>query len=357
MKKGLVFLLFSFIFAYHWTVQNPPVRVNFYSIHFPVDTLIGYACGERGTIIKTTNGGQTWFLLSAPLPVTFYGCYFVNQNLGYVCGANGVVLKTTNGGQDWQNLSTGVTDSLYHLYFISPDTGFIVGENSRVLRTYNGGARFDRLSASITPVDLKGINVFANGQIAYACGEQGKIFKTTNYGVNWTSLNSQSQANLSKLSFINENLGYICSDSGYVLKTTDGGNNFTRLDIVPGRPLYGIHFLTPQIGYVCGIRGMVLKTTDGGQFWEIENTGIGDNLYYIFFKTEEVGWACGEDARIIKRSLFAPALSENKKEKIKILENNTNIFLPTGQILKNNKLNKGIYFIKNNRKFKKIIKI
>jgi len=353
MKKLLIFLLFSFIFA-DWTIQNSSVSVTLYSIFFPTDTLIGYSCGQNGTIIKTTNGGIDWFRLPITLPENLYSLFFVNETIGYACGQNGKIIKTTDGGQTWQNLVSGITENLYHLHFISPDTGFIAGDNGMVLRTYDGGQNFDYLSVSpINPADLKGISVVANGRIAYAVGLAGSIFKTTDYGNNWVQLNSQTQATLYKAFFLNPNLGYVSSESGYVLKTTDG-SNFIKLNVAPPNPLYGIHFISSQVGYVCGANGLVYKTTNGGENWERELTGVSEVLYYIFFKTEDVGWACGRNGLIIKRYLPS-AISENKKTILKIKNNNL-LFLSTGQIIKkNNKLNKGIYFIKNNEKFKKII--
>jgi photosystem II stability/assembly factor-like uncharacterized protein len=352
MKRLLVFLLFSYIFA-DWTIQNSSVSVNLYALSFPTDTLIGYAAGQNGTIIKTINGGNDWVRLSLALPENLYGIFFINESIGYACGQNGRIIKTTDGGQTWQNLSAGVTENLYHLYFVSPDTGFIVGDNGIVLRTYNGGQTFDQLSVSpINPANLRGISVLANGQIAYAVGFSGSIFKTTNYGNNWSQLNSQSRANLSKVFFLNPNLGYVCSESGYVLKTTDG-SNFIKINVAPPNPLYGIYFLSSQIGYVCGANGLVYKTINGGENWERENTGVSEILYAIFFKTEDIGWACGRNGLIIRRYL-PPAISENKKERLGFKSNNR-FFLPTGQIINNNKLNKGIYFIKDKKEFKKII--
>uniref|UniRef100_A0A7V3ZVG4 Photosynthesis system II assembly factor Ycf48/Hcf136-like domain-containing protein n=1 Tax=candidate division WOR-3 bacterium TaxID=2052148 RepID=A0A7V3ZVG4_UNCW3 len=356
MKKLLIFLVFSFIFA-DWTIQNSSVSVTLYSLSFPTDTMLGYACGENGTIIKTTNSGQNWSRLSVSLSENLYSIFFVNETIGYACGRNGKVIKTTNGGENWQNLVTEITENLYQLHFISPDTGFIAGDNGMVLRTYDGGQTFDYLSVSpINPFDLRGISVVANGRIVYAVGLSGSIFKTTDYGNNWVQLNSQTRANLFKVIFLNPNIGYVCSESGYVLKTTDG-NNFTRLNVASPQPLYGIHFISSQVGYVCGGNGLVYKTTNGGENWEREYTGVGENLYYIFFKTEDIGWACGRNGLIIKRYLPS-AITENKNEKTILKIKNNNLFLSTGQIIRNNnKLNKGIYFIKNNKKFKKIIKL
>ncbi len=354
MKKIFFLLFLSLLFA-DWVVQPSGTSVNLFDIHF-VNTLIGYAVGANGVILKTTNGGENWFSLSSPLPIQLNACYFINSQIGYVCGQNGTVFKTTNGGEDWLILPTGVSYDLYDIYFVSPETGFITAENSTVLRTYNGGANFDLLSVTpIIPYVLKGISVVLGGSHAFVVGEGGAVFKTTDYGNNWTQLNANSRAYLYKTVFLNQNNGFIVSDSGYVLKTTDGGNNFLKINIVP-YPLYNLSFLSSQIGYVCGYNGIVYKTTNGGENWEREPTNIIEPLYSIFFINSETGWACGANGRIIKRYL-PPNISENKKEIIKKLSNRNSgkYFLPNGRVIKKEQLRKGIYFVENNKEFRKVI--
>jgi len=57
-------VLLSFIFAYpQWTWQNPLPQGNDLHGIFFTDALTGYSVGKWGTIIKTTDGGNTWTLL------------------------------------------------------------------------------------------------------------------------------------------------------------------------------------------------------------------------------------------------------------------------------------------------------
>src|SRR5262245_53335246 len=42
-----------------WTRIQTPATENLLSIDFPT-AMIGYACGDGGTLVKTTDGGLTW---------------------------------------------------------------------------------------------------------------------------------------------------------------------------------------------------------------------------------------------------------------------------------------------------------
>jgi photosystem II stability/assembly factor-like uncharacterized protein len=79
-----------------WIAKNLPVSGFLYSLNFSSST-VGYAVGFGGTIIKTTDTGETWFRQTSPSS-TLRSVYFVNDNTGYACGNNGIVIKTTDGG-------------------------------------------------------------------------------------------------------------------------------------------------------------------------------------------------------------------------------------------------------------------
>ena len=61
-KTGIIILFVGLMFIPSlvlagWVQQNSGTDKPFYSVHFPVDALTGYAVGDSGTILKTTDGG------------------------------------------------------------------------------------------------------------------------------------------------------------------------------------------------------------------------------------------------------------------------------------------------------------
>jgi hypothetical protein len=65
---------------------------------FFIDANIGYAAGEFGTILNTTDGGITWNFQISGTGLRLNSVFYTNENTGYIVGAGGTILKTTNGG-------------------------------------------------------------------------------------------------------------------------------------------------------------------------------------------------------------------------------------------------------------------
>lgn len=81
MKKIILtsafFLLLTTQVLPQWFWQNP--KPSPYALHgiFFVDSLYGWAVGEFSTIIKTTDGGNSWFEQTAPLRTTLRKVFLV----------------------------------------------------------------------------------------------------------------------------------------------------------------------------------------------------------------------------------------------------------------------------------------
>ena len=148
-------------------------------MYFP-DVNTGYAVETIGFILKTTNAGADWTVLSIGAYTPIISICFTDVNTGYVTSVNGIVYKTINGGIHWDTLSTGTSSSLQSVQFINTDTG-------------------------------------------YVAGDWGTILKTTNAGVSWTLLNSGTTYNLFSVYFTDANTGYAAGDYGTILNTKNGG--------------------------------------------------------------------------------------------------------------------------------------
>ncbi|MBP7498147.1 MAG: hypothetical protein KA792_10840, partial [Bacteroidales bacterium] len=108
---------------------------------------------------------------------------------------------------------------------------------------------------------------FVNKDTGFAtcCNSKNSIIKTTDGGLNWTTIYSETYQCFYEILFVNENTGYVIGGKT-ILKTIDGGA--TWLDKSPGLncKLYSGSFINADTGYVSG-EGSVLKTIDGGDSW------------------------------------------------------------------------------------------
>jgi len=109
------------------------------SICFP-DAKTGYASGPK-SIFKTTDAGANWtqVLSLSSTDAELSSVYFYDASIGYAVGANGTILKTTNAGETWNAQASGTTNRLSSVFFTDANTGYVVGEHGTILKTTNGG--------------------------------------------------------------------------------------------------------------------------------------------------------------------------------------------------------------------------
>ena len=68
---------------------------------------LAVAVGQRGTLARTTDGGQTWAALGVSTAQQLIDASFPTADNGYALDSAGAVLRTDNGGTSWQILDTG----------------------------------------------------------------------------------------------------------------------------------------------------------------------------------------------------------------------------------------------------------
>jgi len=100
----------------HWDSIPSNTTNSLYRVHF-VNQTTGYVVGEKGTILKTTDMGLTWENIGISTNLNLFSLSFINKDTGWVVGGEGnlfytrgnkgILLKTTNGGINW------IVDSTY----------------------------------------------------------------------------------------------------------------------------------------------------------------------------------------------------------------------------------------------------
>ena len=267
---------------------------------FFVNANIGYAVGYNkdftDAIIKTTDGGNSWIDLSIGYNTLLTSVYFLSQDTGFAVGYFGTILKTVNGGLNWVVVNSGTGSNLNCVFFINSLTGFIVGESGTLLKTTNGGATWQltTLSGSLKKI------TFLNSTDGFIVSND-QIFKTINGGANWTSV-LYSLNYLNSLHFVNSNIGFATGYYGYVFKTIDGGSSWTTLQNYTNSALWfnSIYFTDVNTGYIAGTGGGIFKTTNAGAQWT-DTARVNEGIYQsVCFADTNVAYAVGENGIIRK---------------------------------------------------------
>ena len=214
-----------------------------YNIYF-VDKNIGYITGARGTILKTDDGGKTWNRKVArnetvrPNPnrrggggirANLMGIQMISDKIGFIAGSENTILKTTDGGETWLGSSerarVGETrNNLENIWFVSRTTGWVIGSYGTLLHTTDSGETWKKQNAGVDN-NLFGIH-FVNETTGWISGQEGLILQTNDGGKTWKQQQTDSIDNLHDIMFVDEKIGWAAGDFGSVLHTTDGGNTW-----------------------------------------------------------------------------------------------------------------------------------
>jgi photosystem II stability/assembly factor-like uncharacterized protein len=318
-----------------WTELNPKVpRVDYIGIHF-VNKDTGWACGDLGAIIKTTNGGSSWTVsqTNTTIPILkvrsyngqvviasgyggtilrsidegenftqvisnvsgdLWGLQIINDTLGWACGTSNSLIKTTDGGQSWQIVITpGYTGSLWATEFLNGNYGFIAGDG-KVLRTTNGGVNWEIIQAgdsyplySIDIIDSLHIAAAGYGGTSY----RGKNIYSSDAGSTWVDGGPLTFEAVNCIQYLNPDTGYIVMSEVGLWKTTNHGQNWIIMDTtgLGGIGEYELQFFVKEnIGYNVGSSTKIYKTKGNLDIWSL--LIIKDDFFDVYFTTDKTGF-------------------------------------------------------------------
>lgn len=241
---------------------------------------IGYAVGWDGLVFKTQDAGENWTQITIggnPGSRNFNGVDFWDASNGVIVGGNEsndaiqTILKTTDGGSNWSVISDNLGPWLRDVHFTSSSIGYAVGDDGTVLKTTDGGSNWSAQSIP-TSVGSRRLNkvFFLNSSEGFIVGGNVSndsittILGTTNGGTNWSVIVDELGPMLNDVYFINSTKAYAVGDYGKVLLTTDGGEDWNPETLTPNDSsrLRCVRFKNQFYGYIAGEDGQVLRYID-----------------------------------------------------------------------------------------------
>ena len=308
MKYILILLIFtaSISIRSQWNPQNL-ASGNFGSRVHMVNSTRGYlllsTANQNRKIMRTDNGGMNWTATSYVQPSSYQDIFFTNENTGYIAGAVGSILRSTDAGNTFTPLVTGTTENLTRLTFLDENTGYASGTNGTVIRTTNAGLLWT--AANIPGAGLIRFDIIDANSVIAVSGLN--VYKTTNGGTNWQAgiLTGRSSVGVD---MVNTLTGYIAGSEGNsissVNRTTDGGNSWQLIIDNFQSPLNGICFTSENTGFIYGgisssipslSTSYIGKTTNGGLNWYTQSSGSNWPVTDISFSNTNIGLAIAFD--------------------------------------------------------------
>ena len=142
--------------------------LQFTAVRF-VDDSNGFALGEFGTVMASSDGGDSWNPREF-IPNEFYpmAVDFLDVNTGWVGGLDGGIWHTSDGGISWQRQETVTSTPIYNIQANAQGV-FAVGGSAKLVELHNGQWR-KFAGAPQVLVYLRALDTLTNGSLLVAGG-------------------------------------------------------------------------------------------------------------------------------------------------------------------------------------------
>jgi len=305
-----------------------------------VNERVAWASGNKGTVLRTDDGGARWAVLAVPGAegLDFRDIEATSDRTAYILsigpGDKSRIYKTTDAGKTWGLQFTNDDPKAFYdaIAFWDERNGLAVGDpvdgRFTVLRTSDGGRTWALTPKADQPQALPGDGMFAasgtcltvqgrtNAWIGTGGAVQARVLRTTDRGATWAEaatpiVAGTPSAGIFSVAFSDALHGIIVGGdyrqerepSDNVALTSDGGRTWAAAGGVKLRSFRsGVVFIPGSGGrdvIAVGPAGTD-RSLDGGRTW----TPVGDVGFHAV-SVERAGksvWAVGEQGRVGRRA-------------------------------------------------------
>lgn len=288
-----------------WTVvsENASDFVGTLGLAFDANG-VGITTSAAGSgnlpIKRSVDGGLHW--VDVGMPVTNGLVAVSSTNTGAFClaGNNGVILRSADAGLSWQTATSDAgTVALKAMAFNADGVGVIVGNGGAILRSINGGANWTRVgnaTANLTAV------AFATRDSVFAGAEDGTLLRSNDAGQSWQTVASGTSQPINSLHFGSATAGVMALSQGGIRVTTDGGSSWNPAGMSPsGVSVYAVGAGPAGRAIAVGEYGSIFRSVDGGLNWTtVALGGFDRSLRGVAFSTASNGVAVGVGGRMLR---------------------------------------------------------
>ncbi len=333
MRISLVLLLLTMLAVPRWTVQTSGVTHRLRGVS-AVNEQVAWASGAGSTVLRTTDGGQTWQKLNVTSDaLDFRDIDAIDAQTAYVMSiGNGPlsrIYKTTDAGKTW-NLQFKNEDEkafLDAMSFWDANHGIAFGDSVDkqfyILTTADGGRTWTRVPTTNLPpaqenegaFAASGTNIAVFGRshawIGTGAAAKSRVLRTVDSGRTWqvadTPLASAPSAGIFSIAFRDAKHGVIAGGDyrkeqeavDNLAVTSDGGITWTLVK--------GLSGFRSVVAYVPGTKTPTLialgpsggdYSLDDGRTWSrIDGPGFDT---FSFVRGKQIGWGAGAEGKIGK---------------------------------------------------------
>lgn len=195
------------------------------------------AVGDKGAVFLSTSRGAGWLQRDSHTTASLKAVDFDDNGwfslVGFAVGDGGVIIRSEDSGDTWSTLVSPTTEDLRDVRTFGAfleDEGFIVavGTDGTVVRSVDAGDTWT-VQQVPTGTDLNAVyfnDEAANGGYGLAVAEGGHIYKSADDGATWTLKGYYSGTALRDVRISNLGMCVVVGEHR-ILRSTDQGETWT----------------------------------------------------------------------------------------------------------------------------------
>lgn len=236
------------------------------------------AISPSGDVIHSSDGGEKWKIVVREVSPYLREISFSDSVHGWIAG-KGLLLRTTDGGLSWTIDDESVQYPLWAVHAVSYDVAYATGDSGRLFRTSDAGANWVEIENDFT-VRFSMVRADKEGNITL--GWPGGVVHSTDGGLTWEDNRSPDGTNLQHFSFLTPSIGWGGQHNNPVMSTTDAGVTWRELEHglretgTSNAGMMIVELVAPGIGYVAGSSAFILEYRDPDVSGVVEGKVAGD---------------------------------------------------------------------------------
>lgn len=226
--------------------------------------------GERGHILISVDGGDTWVQARVPTRATLTGVFFQDADLGWAVGHDSVILRTTDGGSTWERVYWAPEDEapFFDVWFSDAENGIAIGAYGAYYTTVDGGVTWtDQL------VDEDGWHLYkiarAESGTLYIAGEAGMFYRSEDGGASWNALVTPYEGSYFGVLPLDGQVVLLFGLRGHLFRSEDAGDTWQEIQTGTVAMLTDSVIVGDGAIVISGLGGTVLVSTDGGRVFDV----------------------------------------------------------------------------------------
>lgn len=282
-----------------WIKQTVDTKASLRGLSVVSEKVV-WASGTAGTVIRTTDGGSTWKVITVPggEKLDFRDIEAFDANTAYILsignGESSRIYKTTDGGATWRNQFTNKNEKAFFDAIACWDSKNCLAmsdpiDGKYVLIETKNGETWNPLDTSKMPAAKEGEAAFAasgtclitqgkKNAFLVSGGSDARVFRTNDRGKTWQVSETPitkgtAGSGIFSIAMFDDKNGVIAGgnyekpgDATNTLATTDDGGKTWKAGSGFGGYRSGVAFLSRNILVAVGTSGSE-SSFNGGKSW------------------------------------------------------------------------------------------